>query len=344
MRNEFEPGADDGADIEVDSAAAMKDAFGAAFDEAAGNEGGTPADAGAAPPAGQPAAAAPAAGAPPAFTKHNAPARWHEDAKKAWDALYGYEGAHAHMEAINSQWSRAQAYLTQQEQQRSQLERQWQPIQEMIAPFSQHWAQQGMDTQQGLRQLFGYAQALATNPAETLLQLAEMYGVDLQKQFEDRPYVDPATETLQRKFQELESRLSYQDEHARRAQHMQLSDTVRAFAEAKDASGNLLHPHFEDEGVFNDMLRAVGMGYAQDPETAYNIVVNSRPDIREKIAAQQKAAEDAKAIAAARQKTATVTRIVGASGTVKGNGKGAAPAMSMRDAFEDAHASLSRSR
>lgn len=337
----------EGDDEGVSLDQAMEAEFKAAFEGEEGGDKAADQPAATTGQAAQPGQAAQttagqAAQAAAEIKRHAAPERWHQDAKKAWEALYGYEGAHTHMESINAQWQRANAYITQQEQQRAALERQWSPVAELIQPYAQQWAQQGMTPDAGLRQVLSYAQALAEDPASTLMQLAEMYGVDLQKQFEDRPYIDPQTESLQRQVQQLESRLAQQDEHAQRAQRMQLSQAVREFATATDEAGNLKHPYFEDDGVFDDMLKCVSMGYADTPEKAYSVVIGMRPDIQERMAAERKQAADAAAIQAAKQKSAQVTRTQQASGTIKGSGKGAPARMSEREAFEDAHAQLSR--
>lgn len=349
---EHDDPSNDGIDTTTDTGADVRAGFNANFDKAAAEpaEGATPPApaAGAKPTAPVPgAAAAPAPGAAPvpgaapaAPTRHAAPARWHQDAKAAWDALYGMEGAQPHLDSLHQQWERVNAYLTQQQQERAQYERQWTPIAEVVEPFRMQWAQQGMTVDQGLRQLMGYAQALATNPAETLLGLAEMYGVDLQQQLEDRPYVDPVTQHALTRVQQLESRLAQQDELAQRAQHANLVSVVRDFSQAKNADGSLKHPYFEDEGVFQDMLKAVAMGYAQDPETAYELVVNNRPDIRERIAAERKRAADQAAIQEAKKQSEAALKARGASGTMKGGSAGAGAAPSMKQAFEQNYQAL----
>ena len=122
---------------------------------------------------------APAQAEPP-LPPLEAPERWGKGAKESWQALHGYEGSRAHLEALRNQWGETQKYVTQQEQARAALERQYNPISELLSPYAQSWAQQGMSPDQGLRQIMSYAKALAENPQQTLLQLAEQYGVDLR--------------------------------------------------------------------------------------------------------------------------------------------------------------------
>lgn len=337
----------DPSDIDNDTETpeqSIEDALNAAHTELGGESGAdqaagaaaTPAAAGNATAGAQGAAPAPGAGEQP----FEPPARWPQAAKDAWKALHGYPDSRPHMQQMHDTWQQTQAYLTQQEQQRSRLERTLQPFNDLIEPYAQQWAQQGIDPVSGLRQVMSYADALAKDPQGTLLQLAQEYGVDLRAAMDEQPWVDPVVSQLQQQVQQLTAHITNQGDQSRQSQQQALVREIQAFETEKDADGQLLRPYFGE--VFQDMLTLAQLGHAKTPAQAYEMATRFNPAIAQRIAADQQRAAEQAAIAKARQTTAATSKAVNASGITKGKGQPSRGTESLDDALNAVWAEAQR--
>lgn len=241
-----------------------------------------------------------------------APVMWPQAAKDAWKALHGAPGARAHLEALHGVHGQTQRYVTQIEQQNAQYRRNLEPIGQMLAPYAQEWARQGMDVVSGVRQLMYWNDALSKDPQGAILQLAEQLGVDLAQATAEQPYVDPV---VSQQMQQLQQRIAQQDERWRQAEtqqqqqmQTQLLSSVQAFEHEKDAQGNPKHPHFKE--VLNDMLALYQWGRASSPEDAYALAVQLNPTLQ----AQAAKAAAAEAVRKAQANNAQVAQTVAKSG------------------------------
>lgn len=268
--------------------------------------------------AGAESAAPAAPQTPPAPTNPelSAPEFWQPQAREAWKALHGYQDGYAHLKTLHDQFGRTHGFLTQAQQRAAELERRHQPLQEFLTPYRQQWAQQGMDEVSGLRQIMSWRDALMENPQETILAMAQEFGVDLQQALEAQPWVDPHTQALEarlsafeRKEQEAQRAREAQEQEQRRAQQEFFMQRVDEFAATLGPDGKPLYPYL-DLNVLQDMGLAYSRGLAQTPDEAYKIAMRWHPEGQKQLAkeAEAKAIEEAKAAAA---KTA---QIVGASG------------------------------
>lgn len=231
------------------------------------------------------------------------PAAWKKDYSEHWGSL-----PRDVQQYIIEREKQAQQGINEKGQALSELERQFQPLQEVIQPYAQTFAMQGMTPVQGVQQLLAYQQALTENPQETLLQLAQAYGVDLQQAFESQPYVDPQVQTLQQELQQVRQQLDQTAQSNQQRQHEAIVEQIGQFASAVDESGNPKHPHFES--VYEDIVTLMQMGRASSLEDAYAKAVQFNPDVQaqlqqqqEQVVAEQKAAEAQKAREAARTVT-----------------------------------------
>ncbi len=264
----------------------------------------------AAPVAATPLPGTPAAAPTPQFRELEPPKIWPEPAKAAWKALHGNPEARAHLEQVHGVVDRTQSYVTQIEKQNALYRNNFEPLGQFLAPYAQQWAAEGMDVQQGLRQIMTFRDQLIQNPEATLLQLAQRFGVDLAKALDQTEYIDPVAAQMQQIKAENDQRwrqfeLQQQQQYQQQTQQYVLSN-VQAFEQEKDAQGNLKHPHFGT--VLNHMQALVTMGHATDAESAYALAVQLNPTLQAQAAKDAAAEAVRKTQAANAQVTQTVAR------------------------------------
>jgi hypothetical protein len=324
----------------------------AAFDSIAGNE--APADTKEAEPPRDDAAPAdeqPAEGQAPAAegTKDEArqtegdstakvapPEGWPSDASIAWDRL-----SKAAQDAFRADLDAGRITIGKQAQGTTAPD----PVQEVVRAYQSEISRRGMAPEQAVRVLFEAQRALDENPVEALRQLARSYGVDpailAPSNGAQAPQysADPVLGQMQQELATLRGYLTQQQ----RAQHdATMADQHRIisdFAQTKAADGAAAYPHFEQVRVtMGNLLQA---GEAKSLKDAYDMAVWARPDLRERILADQRKAEDAKREADAR-KAAEDARKRAVS--VKSNpsmAPNATPAGSLRDELERNWSSVS---
>ena len=164
------------------------------------------------------------------------------------------------LKAWEEQWKEGQGYITKRDQEYADFRKRSEPVWEKIKPYEQYWAQQGLTPEQGLGQIMSYAEALASDPASTLLQLAEMYGVDLQQTFAEQPYVDPQVQALQREIAELKQATQGYGQQQQQQQHHRVAQEIQAFQSAVDEQGKPRAPYFDR--VFDQMMGLAKGGLA----------------------------------------------------------------------------------
>ena len=302
--------------------ASLRDELSAGFDSAAGTDAPPPAATpDAPPPAGdaQPAPPIPPADLPPL----EAPAIW----KQPYRDVFGKYASNPEYRDLltkwQDHWKESEGYITQRNQEYADFRRNAEPLLDVIKPYSQYWAQQGMSPAQGITQVLSYADALSNDPASVIPQLAQMYGVDLHQLVAEQPYVDPQTTALQQRIAQLEQAAQMQQQQQQQYQQNRIAQEIQAFQSAVDEQGNPKAPHFDR--VFDRMLGLARGGLAQSIEDAYRMAVSLDPELQAEIA-QANAAREAAARAAEAKKA------VEASKTVQGKATGdVPPAMTLRD-------------
>lgn len=309
--------------------ASLREELSAGFDAAAGTDAPPPAATGGdapppaegAPPAALTAPPVPAAADLPAL---EAPSIWKQAHRDIFGRFASDPERRELLQAWQDQWKESEGHLTRKQQEFADFRRNAEPLLEVIKPYSQYWAQQGMNPAQGITQVLSYAEALANNPAAVLPQLAEMYGVDLRQLVAEQPYVDPEVAALKRQLAEIQQERQSWAQQQQHQQHNRIAQEIQAFQAATDEQGNPKAPHFDR--VFDRMLGLARGGLAQSIDDAYRMAVSLDPDLQAEIA-QANAARDAAARAAEAKKA------VEASKTVQGKSStdGPPPAMSLRD-------------
>lgn len=229
-------------------------------------------------------------------------------------------------------------------------------VDEMFTPYKMQLRQAGLTPATAVRAWMAAEQAL-NNPNtrdRAFLELARGYQIDLgklagnsagaeavpgrmptpaelanmseQQQLDAllKPYLAQAVSPYQQQIEELRQQVAqsrqFQDAsvNGQRQQFVQgIVQEVSSFAAAKDATGNLLHPYFQD--VENDMalmLSGYHQARMQAPplEEIYQRAVRANPSTYERLTAQQKTAADTQRTAEARAK-ATQARRAGSSVT-----------------------------
>jgi hypothetical protein len=179
------------------------------------------------------------------------------------------------------------------------------PVREVVKAYETEISRRGMAPEQAVKVLFEAQRALDENPVEALRQLARSYGVDpanlapangAQAPLQS---ADPVLGQLQQEVATLRGYLTQQQriqhDSTMAEQHRIISD----FASTKAADGAAAYPHFEQVRVtMGNLLQA---GEAKSLKDAYEMAIWARPDLRERILADQRKAEDAKREADARK-------------------------------------------
>lgn len=250
---------------------------------------------------------------------------WGKQYKETFSQIAGNPEQRAIAERWLEQYKETQGYVTKKEQELADYRKRLDPIYETIKPYEGYWAQQGLSPDAGVRQLLSYAEALARDPASTIPQLAQMYGVDLQSLVAEQPYVDPTVSALQQQLQSMQQAQQYQMQAAQQQQMHRLTEEIRAFETAADEQGNPKAPHFAR--VWDSMVRLANGGLAKNIQEAYDKAVALDHELQAEIAAER-AKKDAAVRAAEAKKALDASRGVKSKGS-----EGAPPVRSAREEF-----------
>jgi hypothetical protein len=172
------------------------------------------------------------------------------------------------------------------------------PVREVVKAYETEISRRGMAPEQAVKVLFEAQRALDENPIEALRQLARSYGVDpanLAPANGAQAPLQSADSVLGQLQQEVATLRGYLTQQQMADQHRIISD----FAQTKAADGAAAYPHFEQVRV--TMGNLLDVGEAKSLKDAYDMAVWARPDLRERILADQRKAEDAKREADARK-------------------------------------------
>mgnify|MGYP003674833643 FL=1 len=229
-----------------------------------------------------------------------APKTWPAEQREAFEQLP--EDQREFM--INRERERDAAFTrktTELSEQRKQIE----GLNGVLAPYKQQMQAHGISETEYVSRLMSYDNALRQNPQAAIQQLAQHYGVQLPSGDSGADYVDEYatdshTQQLQQQLAQTQQQVNMLAQSQHQERHRSLEDQVVSFANAKDADGNLKHPHFEQ--VRERMSRLVTAGETQDLEAAYGMAVrldeNLYKDTLEKERLSVSRKEDAKRKAA----------------------------------------------
>jgi hypothetical protein len=179
------------------------------------------------------------------------------------------------------------------------------PVREVVKAYETEISRRGMAPEQAVKVLFEAQRALDENPVEALRQLARSYGVDpanlapANNAQALQHSADPVLGQLQQEVATLRGYLTQQQRIQHDATMAEQHRIISDFASTKAADGAAAYPHFEQVRVtMGNLLQA---GEAKSLKDAYDMAVWARPDLRERILADQRKAEDAKRDAESRK-------------------------------------------
>tara|TARA_R100001086_G_scaffold87888_2_gene42961 strand:- start:1393 stop:2466 length:1074 start_codon:yes stop_codon:yes gene_type:complete len=228
-------------------------------------------------------------------------------APKTWPA--------EHREAFEHLPEDQRSFMLQREQERdaaftrkttdlAEQRRQIESLQGVLAPYKQQMQAHGISEAEYVSRLMTYDNALRQNPKLALQNLAQHYGIKLSGDsgvdyVEETPS-DPQILQLQQQLNQTQAHIQTMQQSQVMAQQQQLVDQVESFSTAKDAKGNLKHPHFEklrermgrlvNAGETTDLNEAYGMALRLDNDLYNEAIANERNDVSKKADDRRKAA------------------------------------------------------
>mgnify|MGYP003147987059 CR=1 FL=1 len=161
-------------------------------------------------------------------------------------------------------------------------------LDEIYGPFRDDFQRAGMDDVAATRQLLAAHKYLREDPQQAIKWLAKSYGVDLTAVNDDTAtdeYADPQMKAMQQQIAQLQGTINNQQQQAQNMQKQEVQAMIDNFQTAKDADGNLKHPHFDV--VQNQMSGLISSGVAKDIESAYEMAVYANPETRAKVLDEQ---------------------------------------------------------
>jgi hypothetical protein len=177
-------------------------------------------------------------------------------------------------------------------------------LQGVLAPYKQQMQAHGISEAEYVSRLMSYDNALRQNPKLALQSLAQHYGISLSGDsgvdYEEESPSDPQILQLQQQLNQTQAHIQTMQQSQVMAQQQQLVDQVESFSAAKDAKGNLKHPHFEklrermgrlvNAGETTDLDEAYGMALRLDNDLYKEAIANERNDVSKKEDDRRKAA------------------------------------------------------
>lgn len=183
--------------------------------------------------------------------------------------------------------------------QRGQRYAEYDQLEQVIGQRRQAWAINGATPAQAVNQLLALSDFATRSPKEFVTWFAQNNNVDLEEVLYGAPDVDPAYAQLQQQVQTLQQQLGGMTQQQQQAQHQNTVNEIIAFAEEKDASGNLVRPYFNELG--DTVLPFIQMVQQQNPQMsrpqvlqeAYDRATWGNPTVRVKMQQAAQAAQEA---------------------------------------------------
>lgn len=199
-----------------------------------------------------------------------------------------------------------EADYTKKTQSVAQFQRQWDQINELLAPHREKYSLAGMDDTAAVRQLLQAHAWLEKEPRAAIDWLAKSYGIDLTQPVDPAAQEDPAVVALRNQVAQLTRSQEQERAAAREKEQKENLARVTQFAEAKDAQGNLQRPYFDD--VSDEIVALMKSGVSKDLQDAYDRAVYANPTTRAKLIAAEAAQRQAKADQEAKAKAEAAKR------------------------------------
>jgi hypothetical protein len=227
-----------------------------------------------------------------------APSSWKKETQAEWEKLPSH---------VQDDVLRREADFHRGIEQYKQHAQRAQSYDQAIAPYQRTLQQMGVAPEQAIGALFKADDLLRNSAphekAAYFAQLAQDYGVQIAD-IQQPPQVDQAYQQLLNEVRSLKQTEAQREQQRQQQEAQTLNSTIAQFSEGKQ--------HFD--AVREDMAALLQAGRAPDLETAYDMAIWARPDLRTGLLQQQTQAAEERARAAMQQK-----RALSASVSVKGS-------------------------
>jgi len=214
----------------------------------------------------------------------SAPKHWPKEEQEifnAWDANVQHQ--------VMDRYKAMEGDYTKKTQALAKYKKRNESLDEIYGPFRDDFQRAGMDEVAATRQLLAAHKYLREDPQQALKWLAKSYGVDLTAVNDDTAiedeYADPQMKAMQQQIAQLQGTITNQQQQAQNMQKQEVQAMIDNFQTAKDADGNLKHPHFDV--VQNQMSGLISSGVAKDIASAYDMAVYANPETRAKVLDEQ---------------------------------------------------------
>jgi len=220
----------------------------------------------------------------PVLEALTAPKHWPKEEQEifnTWDANVQHQ--------VMDRYKAMEGDYTKKTQALAKYKKRNESLDEIYGPFRDDFQRAGMDEVAATRQLLAAHKYLREDPQQALKWLAQSYGVDLKAVNDDTAiedeYADPQMKAMQQQIAQLQGTINNQQQQAQNMQKQEVQAMIDNFQTAKDADGNLKHPHFDV--VQNQMSGLISSGVAKDIESAYEMAVYANPETRAKVLEEQ---------------------------------------------------------
>lgn len=236
-----------------------------------------------------PAAPATETPAAPGVTAPEAPAHW-----PAKDRELFAKATPEHQAWLLERHKAMEADYTRKTQEIAPARRLKEQLDEILGPHRQKYSMSGLDDAAAIRQLVSAHEFLERDPANAIRYLAQQYGFDINTLNQQQPGSDtpsPVPPEVNNRLAQLERADKERIAAAEKQQQEANLAKVTAFAEEKDAQGQLLRPHFDEvASVIQALMQAdITAGKQPDLQSAYDRAVYADPAVRQKVLAAQDA-------------------------------------------------------
>ena len=240
--------------------------------------------------------------------------RWDAGLKDTFNSWNDIEHGRDYQQAMLDYHTQQQGYHTKLEQEISPLRKESESWNGVFDPHREFMMHNGLNPQDAARRGVGIMANIASDPQAFALDMLQRLNYDFAKHGQDAPYVPPEVQELRKELNGFKQSQQDQLLQDRRNQANQLTPQTPPFASGKDASGNLLHPHYE--AVEADMTEIVyGRRGAGKPdlslEDLYKAACSRNPDIQAQAKAEEIAQDTARKAAKAKKAKEAATRVTG---------------------------------
>ena len=192
-------------------------------------------------------------------------------------------------------------HLHQKSQELSQAKQPYAELDEIVAPYQNDWAKDGITVSDKVRQWTAIEDSLNNNLVGTLDWIAQRHGTTLQQVFQhgvQNGYQPPSPEivALQQQIQGLQGAFEQQNQEQNELAVQQIERKVQMFAEAKGDDGQLQYPYFKE--LYQEIVPLIEIFAEQNPQatdeqiifSAYEKALWSNPETRRLMLDKQEAA------------------------------------------------------